>query len=261
MIKVIRHAISDHHLFEPLTRDEECDLSRRIASDARDAHVAFEHLVLSHVRIALKIAARYRHLGLPFEDLVNEGCIGLMIAAARFDPRRGTRFFHYAGWWVRKTILKAINEKSTVVRIPDYQRTKMSRDRADRARSRRQTVRARDEAPPSGVPGLLIVSLEDQAGARGRPLRESIHDTETPDPECETLRHERAVALRRAFTCLNTRERFVLTRRYGLAGGGPMTLEQIAGDLGISRERVRQIEKRACTKLREKMNTPKAAAM
>jgi len=248
-------------LYPPLTREQEAELSRRILGGTREAHRALERLVMSHLRIVIRVAARYRHLGLPFEDLVNEGILGLMAAATRFDPARGTRFFSYAGWWVRKSILKAVTEKSTVVRIPDYQRIRMSRQRAGRDRAA-ATARAHDDATPAApVPNLLIVSLEDPTGTRGRTLLETMNDREIIDPEHQTMLREQIEALHKALACLNGRERLVLTGRYGLSGDRILTLEEIAGTMGVSRERVRQIEKRACHTLRERMSTtPRAAA-
>jgi RNA polymerase primary sigma factor len=230
-----------------LTREDEIELSRRIAEGS--CH-AFETLVTSHLPFIVRIACRYRHLGLPLEDLFNEGIIGLMTAAARFDGRKGTRFFSYAAFWIRKAILKAVIEKSTVVRFPDYQRTRMARQREQRtplvASARRQT----DKAPAPALPNLLIVSLDDTTGENGRTLLDTLGNPHADNPEAETLRHERLAMLRHALDGLNSKERIVIVGRFGLAGD-PMTLERIAVLLGISRERVRQIERRACLKMRQ----------
>ncbi len=230
-----------------LTREQEIELSQRIAGGSCDA---FETLVTSHLPFIVKIASRYRHLGLPLEDLFNEGIIGLMKAASRFDGRKGTRFFSYAAFWIRKSILKAVIEKSTVVRFPDYQRAQMARLRAQNA-ARPPSARLRtDRSPAQSLPNLLIISLDDATGESGRTLLDTLGDPQSNNPETETLRHERLAMLKDAFKGLTSKERIVIVGRFGLAGDRTLTLEQIATILGVSRERVRQIEKRACLKMR-----------
>jgi len=238
-----------------LTREQEIELSRRIAGGSCDA---FEALVTSHLPFIVKIAARYRHFGLPLEDLFNEGIIGLMTAASRFDGRKGTRFFSYAAFWIRKSILKAVIEKSTVVRFPDYQRTRMARQRSQ------STPSARLKADPSSahsLPNFLIVSLDDTTGDGRRTLLDTMDNPQSDNPEAETLRQERLAMLKVAFWALNSKERVVIVGRFGLAGDRVLTLEQIAQVLGISRERVRQIERRACMKMRSAiLETPRTGA-
>lgn len=248
MNRTIDRCLSGIQRRDPLTREQECELSRRIEDGSGDA---FETLVTSHLPFIIRIASRYRHLGLPLEDLFNEGIIGLMTAAGRFDGRRGTRFFSYAAFWIRKSILKAVIEKSTVVRFPDYQRTRMARLRDERAATSPSARRRVEKGHSHALPNLLIVSLDEATGESGRTLLDTLDNPRSDNPEAETLRHERLAMLKLAFERLNPKERIVIGGRFGLTGDRPLTLEQIAGTLGISRERVRQIERRACVKMRQ----------
>jgi len=247
MNRTIDRCLSGIQRRPPLTREQERELSRRIAGGSGDA---FEVLVTSHLPFIIRIAGRYRHLGLPLEDLFNEGIIGLMTAASRYDGRRQTRFFSYAAFWIRKTILKAIIEKSTVVRFPDYQRTRMARLRQQPSMLPPSARRRADATPGQQLPNLLIVSLDDATGENGRTLLDMLGDPHGGNPEAETLRHERLALLKAAFESLTVKERNVIVGRFGLAGDVILTLEQIANTLKISRERVRQIERKACHKMR-----------
>ena len=247
MNRTIGRCLSEVQHRPLLTREQERELSLRIAGGSCEA---FERLITSHLPFIVRIAKRYRHLGLPLEDLFSEGIIGLMTAASRFDSRKGVRFSNYAAFWIRKSILRAVIEKSTVVRFPEYQRTRMARLR-ERHATLTPSARARSDANPSvPLPNLLIVSLDDANGDKGRTLLDTLGDHRSDNPEVETLRHERLAMLRLALQRLSPKERTVLVGRFGLAGDAVQTLEQIAVVLGVSRERVRQIERRACVKMR-----------
>jgi RNA polymerase sigma factor (sigma-70 family) len=236
-----------------LDQEEEAAIGRRISGAMNEAAA---RLVESNLRFVAKIAREYQSLGMPLEDLLGEGNLGLIHAAKRFDPAKGHRFITYASWWIRKMILVALARHLSPVRVPNYQRRKMASQRAEAEAS--QERRAAGAPGPVPDPRLLhcrAVSLDDPIGPNGRrTFVEALSEERSVDPESELIRKESLAHVTQLLSSLNTRERAVLSRRFGLSNAGEETLKDLGSDLGLTRERVRQIEKEAIVKLRLRFN-------
>jgi len=244
-----------------LSRDEEVTLARAVRAGDR----SLNGLVESNLSFVVKIANEYRNLGIPFEDLLNEGNIGLIEAAQRYDHRKGTKFITYAIWWIRKSILKALSEQSTLVRVPTYQLKKVREIReTERQLSRelgrkpfREEISAHLERSVTKVDAILQikmreVSLDDKVGEdRDTPISDYLVDDGSINPEDELIKTESEGLIRLAMAALTDQERTVVAHRFGLEGGRIMTLKEIGERLNLSRERIRQIEAQAKRKLRK----------
>jgi RNA polymerase primary sigma factor len=187
---------------------------------------AVDQLTSSYLAFVIGAAMEFRGRGVPFEDLIHEGCLGLLKAIDRFDPTRGARFMTYAAFWVRKRILDALAEQPRMVRVPRYQREKKGTFPRE-------------------------VRLDEPIDAeRVQTLGEKLADSRLL-PAAETMiQHEAISRMRRELRSLSAREQAVLASRFGLAGEPAMTLLEVGNRLALSRERVRQIENEALTRLR-----------
>lgn len=217
-----------------------------------------------NLAFVIKIAAEYRGKGLPFEDLLAEGNLGLLEAARRFDPRRGARFITYAVWWIRKAILAALSDQTHQVRVPRYQMRKAKRIREAEARlaavlgrsPSREEVASHLGVSPSDIEESLQArrkgpSLDAPAGPDGTPIGDLMAGVETPSPERDLLAHEQDRLLAAAIESLSRRERDVILQRFGLRGRREKTLKEVGEAMGLTRERIRQIELHAKRKLRK----------
>jgi RNA polymerase primary sigma factor len=190
---------------------------------------AVDRLVRSYLAFVIGVTTEFRGRGVPFEDLIHEGCLGLMKAIARFDPERGARFMTYAAFWVRKGILDAISVQPRMVRVPRYQREK-------------------------GATVLREVRLDEPIDVEGgRSLADGLPDTSRPLAADALIEREVVARMRRELRTLPARQQAVLASRFGLSGGPPLTLLEVGESLGLSRERVRQIEGEALARLRSKL--------
>jgi RNA polymerase primary sigma factor len=242
-----------------LDRQSELELAR---AAVRGDAAARDDLVRANLGFVVRVARQYRNFGLPFEDLLNEGNVGLLLAAQRFDPERGVRFITWAVWWIRKTILIALAHRSSLIRVPHYQRQRLTEiGRAERGLRgelgrlpRREELSARLGTDAQRVERCLgrrvrTLSLDDPHDEKGTPLAALLPDTRSPRPDEDLIRRERHERLHAALGKLPALDRSVLVRRHGLGGEPPLVLREIGDELGLSRERVRQIEARAKARL------------
>ncbi len=244
-----------------IDRDEEVRLAQGIR---RGEDEALDKLVRSNLRFVVKVSRRYRHHGVPLPDLISEGNLGLIQAARRFDETRGIRFISYAVWWIRQAIRQALAEQGRIVRLPAgraHQLHRIARQRAElsQALGREPTAREIAKALGARVPtvermlAIMPTHLSLDAPINegdGTTLMDSLPDLDSPGPE-ETLL-ERALErdLATALDSLSGREAEVLRLYYGIGDHAPKSLKQIGHELGVTRERVRQIREGALHRLR-----------
>ena len=249
-----------------LTPDEEAALAKRI-QDGDDA--ARERMIRANLRLVVKIAREYEHMGLPLLDLVNEGNIGLMRGVERFRADKDCRFSTYGAWWIRQGIERAIHKQRSTIRVPVHvlehleKMTKVAR-KLERALGREPTDEevAVDCGMKPGYVGKLkwvkqsICSLDAAIDVDGDlSVKETLPDPSSPDPFKELSTSEEEKILINSLLALEDREAEVLRMRYGIGRESVMTLKQIGDEMGITRERVRQIEKRALNKLGDEVKS------
>lgn len=247
-----------------LRAEEERELARRIAAGDTEAR---DVLIESNLRLVVAMARRYQGLGLSFPDLVQEGTVGLIQAVDRFDSRRGRRFSTYAAWWIRQAIRRALTNDSRTIRLPSRLVAKQLATRRAAATleaglGRQATpdeiaaVTGFDAAAVAGVEGVPLAnaSLNETVGGDegGAQLVDLLADATALDPFDEAEDAARAEAVRAAVHELRTREREIVESHFGLEGD-PHTLEQIAQDLHLAPERVRQIEQHAFATLARRL--------
>jgi RNA polymerase primary sigma factor len=256
---------------------EVCGPSRRVTPKARQMKAALkqyhegwaqlekakEEMVLSNLRLVVDIAKHYNGRGMNLLDLVQEGNIGLMKAAERFDHRRGFKFSTYATWWIRQGITRALADQSRTIRVPvhmteAYQRVSKATRRLAQRLGRQpslEEVAGAVKTSSNKVAQTIqvfqdIVSLEHPIGDGETLLGDFIPDRETPLSDSQVGHKEMTREVARALGSLSPREDTVIRLRFGIGQGEPMTLEEVGRILGVTRERIRQIEEKALMKLR-----------
>lgn len=243
-----------------LSREEEADLARRSRAGDRDA---LQRLVNANLRFVVTVAKRYVHQGLTLADLVNEGNLGLLKAADRFDETRGFKFISYAVWWIRQSILQALLDHSRLVRLPQNQTAQLLK--VNRARTQLQSEGQENPSAEQigAILGLAIGdvrrSLElgggevalDDVEAGDRPLSETLTDDDQPRADARLLERVLREDVRRSLAALSEREAAVIVLYYGLDDDEALTLEAIGRRLGLTRERIRQIKEKALRKMRQ----------
>src|SRR5215204_2032922 len=240
-----------------LTHPEEIDLSKRAkAGDKR----ARQRLIEKNLRLVISVAKRYRGMGLPFEDLIQEGNIGLMKAVEKFDPDRGWRFSTYATWWIRQAVQRAVADKGRTIRVPVHMGDKIRK--MARAYNELSTELSREPTDEEvagrlewtvgevlDVKGTLpdATSLDKPLGSEGdgSELGELIEDERASEVAGAVIGEMEVGSLKQAIQRLPERHRHVLVRRYGLGDRDTATLAKLSDELGISRERVRQLQREA----------------
>ena len=259
-----------HHGITRLTRarllnhQEEMDLARKVKLGGLEGRRAQHRLVESNMRLVVSIAKAYRASGIPIEDLVQEGAIGLMTAAERYDPDRGFRFSTYATQWIRQAIGRAVDNKAKAIRLPAHvseSLRKLDRVKAELRRETgdeptHETIAERSGLSVRKVQALLNttqdpISLDLPVGdEENTSLGSLLTDRNAPDPQSTLLDVEMVQEVDNILNSLDERERRVMRLRYGFDGDDALVLAQIGEQLNISRERVRQIEQHALKKLR-----------
>jgi RNA polymerase primary sigma factor len=256
-LKLYVRQIGDGRLLTPA---EERELARR--KDLGDEE-AKRRLIESNLRLVMSITRNYTKSGVPLLDLIQEGNLGLIRAVEKFDYTMGFKLSTYATWWIRQAITRALADQGRIIRLPvhvaDQVRRLMRTRRVLAQKLNREPTQA-ELAKESGLPIAKVkdllelveepVSLETPVGDGESMYADLIEDTRSDRPEtstAETMRHRELV---RALDTLNPRMRRVLALRFGLEGEKPQTLEQVGAGLGITRERVRQLESRALRELR-----------
>ena len=244
-----------------LTSAEERMLARRI--ERGDAH-ARERMIEANLLLVVSVAKRYRHAGIPLADLVQEGTIGLIRAVEKFDHQRGTRFSTYAVFWIRQYVVRALAEKSRLVRLPADANARLRRLQRLERELRVQIGRAptstelaesldmtRADVEHLRQLAAPVMSLDEPIGAEGAPLRDLLRDTDAEDP-VEALGVD-GRAVRALLGGLSPRQRQVIVRRFGLAGHDAATPDVIALALGVTRARVQQLESEALERMHRQL--------
>jgi RNA polymerase primary sigma factor len=247
--------------FTPLSADAEKDLGRKIQAGDR---AALNRLVEANLRFVVSYAKRYRGLGLSFLDLIHEGNLGLIEAGKRFDPERNVKFISYAVWWVRQAIFHALSEHARVFRLPQKMSGQVSKVESARERLTSELERTPTNAEvaqetaltEAEVETLLRVAGEDLSlstavGEDGSmELGDTLEQDTIPPVELDLIRNSFVEQIQAMVAELDEKEQSVLRMRFGLDGEEPRTLQEIGETLGLSRERIRQIESKAKEKLR-----------
>lgn len=248
-----------------LTPRQEIELARKIKNGDRQAR---EIMISANLRLVVTIARDYVDYGLPLLDLISEGNIGLMKAVERFDPEKRAKLSSYAVWWIRQTIKRALSNQGKLVRLPVHLGDKMSKMRRVALRMGEELGREPTDEELGLELGLAIEKVSELRGVGIRPASldapisddgltefgESVADEEARTP-FELLRekdlHNKIDGL---LDELDAREKKIISQRFGFGGGERKTLQQIGSNLGVSRERIRQLENAALAKLRHALS-------
>ena len=244
-----------------LTAAEEVELAKRIE---RGDMVAKERMITSNLRLVVSIARRYQTQGITLGDLIQEGVIGLIRATEKFDWRRGFKFSTYATWWIRQAVQRGVANKARTIRIPVHvveREQKVARTERELIAKTGQTPTEEEIAKHAKLPlnqvqevraaAHACASTDAPIGSDGDSSFGELFAAGGPTTEDEVELVFRGDAVRRAVSKLPERQRDVISLRFGLVGDGPNSLEQVGKQLGITRERVRQIEAEALRRLSE----------
>ncbi len=255
----LRHYLEKISKFPTLSEDEEKRIGERIRCGDRDA---LQSLIQANLRFVVSYVKKYRGMGLSILDLINEGNVGLIEAAKRFDPSRNVRFVSYAVWWIRQAIVHALSQYSRIYHIPQKlsdQISQMKKKAAElktvlgREPTREEIARAiglgESEVEDLEILAERNLSLSDKAHEDDIEFEDRISDPGVPPVEYEVIKTAIQEQVRAILGELDEKEALVLKLRFGLDDDRAQTLQEIGDRLGLSRERVRQIEQKAMRKL------------
>ena len=246
---------------ELLSAEKEVELAKRIKTGD---HAALEMLIKGNLRFVVSVSKQYQNQGLSLPDLINEGNLGLIKAAERFDETRGFKFISYAVWWIRQSILQALAEQARIVRLPlnkigsinkinrafnkleqEFQREPTIEEIAVLMESRPEIIE--DSLNFSSIHISMDAPLRDEEAGN---LYDVMLNDDSPDPEEELMNVSLRKEIERSLSTLGDREAEILRCYFGLNGYQPYTLEEIGEEFGLTRERVRQIKEKAIKKLK-----------
>jgi len=244
-----------------LTADEEVELAKRIRKGDKQAT---ERLIKANLRFVVSVSKQYQNQGLTLPDLINEGNLGLIKAAQRFDETKGFKFISYAVWWIRQTILQALAEQSRIVRLPQNKIVSLNKINKAFVELEQKFEREPSEYELSDVLEMTPEQVREYMGSSKRALSidqpindeedRCMHDTmenvDMPRPDDDLLYNSLKMEIRRALNQLTEREAKVLEMYFGLNSKHPFTLEEIGKELGLTRERVRQIKDKSIKNLK-----------
>ena len=253
--------LRDISIYPLISREDEVRLAQRIRAADQEA---LDTLVRSNLRFVVSVAKKYQNQGVSLSDLINEGNLGLIRAAHKFDETKGIKFISYAVWWIRQAILQALAEQSRIVRVPLNRAGALHRI-GKRANSLLQEL-GREATHAEIAEGMEITEEEvaktmsisqshlsldaPMSPGEDNRLLDYLPDTQSATPDEQTIEKALAESVHQALAGLKEREAKILRLYFGLDGSEPMTLEQIGAVLNITRERVRQIKEKALSRLR-----------
>ncbi len=249
--------------YEPLSPEEEIAVAKKVKEGSQEA---LEKLTTANLRFVVSVAKDYQGQGLPLSDLINEGNLGLIKAAHRFDETRGFKFISYAVWWIRQSILQALAEHSRIIRLPLNRVgniTKISKASEKLQHSLRRKPRPGEIAEeldmkPEEVSDAIQISRRHYSldkpfrDGESNSLMDVIEDNQGDDPDDDLMSESLKQEVMDALSTLSDRERTVLEMYFGIGRDYALTLNEIGDEFGLTRERIRQIKEKALRRLRHK---------
>ncbi|HPQ09334.1 MAG TPA: sigma-70 family RNA polymerase sigma factor [Bacteroidia bacterium] len=246
---------------ELITAEEEVQLAKRIKEGDEEA---LEKLTRANLRFVVSVAKQYQNQGLSLPDLINEGNLGLIKAARRFDETRGFKFISYAVWWIRQSILQALAEQSRIVRLPLNQVGSLNKINKAYSKLEQEYEREPSTEELAEATDIPIEKVADTLRVSGKhisidapliageesTLVEVIPNSDSPSADAQLLKESLEREVERALSTLTERERDVIKLFYGIGVAHPLTLEEIGDKFNLTRERVRQIKEKAIRRLR-----------